>query len=128
MKKLSAVALAFLLSGCGTYYTSDVAPVTGGTSSEVVKKTPHRSVRDIPVTEEDSQRSYLALGDISVTVRKVSLFDKDPTKQKVNEALQEEAYQLGADEVILARYGTVGLSAWSYGALEGKGRAIAYQE
>jgi hypothetical protein len=80
------------------------------------------------VTEEDSQRSYLALGDISVTVRKVSVFDEDPTKQKVNEALQEEAYKLGADEVILARYGTVGLSAWSYGALEGKGRAIAYQE
>jgi hypothetical protein len=39
MKKFSVVVLALLLSGCGTYYTSGVAPVTGGTSSEVVKNT-----------------------------------------------------------------------------------------
>ena len=32
----------------------------------------------------------------------------------------------GADAVVLARYGTLGIGALTYGQLEGKGRAVAF--
>ena len=44
----------------------------------------------------------------------------------VNEKLQKEASELGADAVILIRYGDGGISLMSWGSLEGKGRAIKY--
>ena len=44
----------------------------------------------------------------------------------VNEKLREKASELGADAVILVRYGNGGMSLMSWGSLEGKGRAIKY--
>lgn len=44
----------------------------------------------------------------------------------VNNRLRTEAAKLGADAVIQVRYGTVGMGLVSWGSLDGKGRAIAY--
>ena len=46
----------------------------------------------------------------------------------VNQRLRTQAAKLGADAVIQVRYGTVGISALSWGSLDGKGRAIAYEK
>jgi hypothetical protein len=127
-----AFFLTFFLSGCGTYYTSDVK-VKNDTSSETKthqspsKATSKTPLEKISVTQMDTEKPHISLGDIHVTVRKATIFDADPTHEDVDQALREEAYALGADAVILARYGTVGLSAFSWGAIEGNGRAIAYQ-
>jgi hypothetical protein len=66
------------------------------------------------------------LGDITVTIAKWSAIDPDPSARDVNEALARKAAEMGADEVILIRYGTVGFGLFSYGQMEGRGRAIAY--
>jgi hypothetical protein len=71
-------------------------------------------------------RPLSSLGDISVTVAKWTIFDDDPTPQKVNDALREKAAQLGANAVVLVRYGTVGIGALTWGKLDGSGRAIAF--
>ena len=44
----------------------------------------------------------------------------------VNEKLREKASELGADAVILVRYGNGGMSLMSWGSLEGKGRAVKF--
>ena len=44
----------------------------------------------------------------------------------VREKLKEEAAKLNADAVVLIRYGTVGVSLWSWGSLEGRGRAVKF--
>lgn len=44
----------------------------------------------------------------------------------VDQKLREQAYELGADAVVLARYGTVGVSFMSWGSLDGKGRAVQF--
>ena len=71
-------------------------------------------------------RNYESLGDIEVSVSKTTVFHPDPTNEMIDEKLREEAAELGADAVILVRYGTVGISAFSWGKLDGNGRAIKF--
>ena len=71
-------------------------------------------------------RRYASLGDVTVTVNKTTIFNADPTREMVNDKLREKAAELGADAVILVRYGSGGISLMSWGSLEGKGRAIKF--
>ena len=82
---------------------------------------------DLLVDPGSFQEQYTSLGDVSVTVNKTTVFNKDPTREMVNDKLKEKAAELGADAVILVRYGEGGVSLLSWGSLEGKGRAIKYQ-
>lgn len=120
------IAAALLLSGCSSYSSANVqpiAPVTDTTSS--APKLP----AEIIVTSEDiTDRPYTTVGELTVTVNKTTIFNADPTPALVDERLREEAAKLGADAVILARYGTVGISAFSWGSLDGRGRAVRFVE
>ena len=71
---------------------------------------------------------FHSLGDISVTVAKNTIFDDDPTPALVDEALRKRAAELGADAVILVRYGTVGMGVFTWGKIDGNGRAIAFDQ
>jgi len=70
----------------------------------------------------------VGVGDVNVSVRKTTIFNEDPTREKVNEAMQREAARHGADAVILARYGTVGIDFFSWGRLDGNGRAVRFTQ
>lgn len=79
------------------------------------------------LTENDiADRPYRVLGDLHVVVRKQTLFSAEPTRERVNEKLARAARKLGADAVILVRYGTVGMGVIGWGELEGRGRAIRF--
>jgi hypothetical protein len=114
-----------LLAGCApTWSTSDVTPAAGSPATKLAAKQP----ADVFVTENDvTDKPYVVLGDISVTVNKTTIFDKDPTREAVTAKLKDEAAKLGADAVVLARFGTVGIGFASWGSMDGKGRAIAYK-
>jgi len=114
-----------MLSACATWSTSEVKK--DGLTISPTPQTVQKSPKDIIVTEADiTDRKYKALGDIEVTVNKTTIFHSDPTPEKVKEELQKEAAKLGADAVILVRYGTVGVSFMSWGSLNGKGRAVIF--
>lgn len=118
-------ASLFVLSACGTYSSSSVKPASATSISDTKNK---KQKSEIILTEGDiTDRPYKSLGDISVTVRKVTIFDKDPTQASVADALKERAAEMGADAVILVRYGTVGVSLLSWGEMDGNGRAIIFQ-
>lgn len=125
----SALALALLgptMAACGTYHTSDVSPAT---TSQGAAPALARPAAEIVVIENDvTNRRYKSLGDVKVTVRKVTIFDGDPTREKVAQSLREEAARLGADAVVLARYGTVGIGFMSWGQMDGAGRAVRFVE
>lgn len=126
---VSIFALAFFVSGCGSYATSDAkrAPNAADASANAASSTPTRLPEQVVLTEQDiTDRRYVALADISVTVRKWTIFDADPTREKVARALQEKAAELGADAVVLVRYGTVGIGMWSWGQMDGQGRAVRF--
>ena len=121
-KALLVSALALSLTGCATWSTSSVDSATADASAAA--KTP---IEKILITDNDVvDRSYKSLGDITVTVNKTTIFHPDPTPALVNQALREKAAELGADAVVLVRYGNVGISLMSWGSLEGKGRAIKF--
>ncbi len=117
----AAVFIICLLSGCSSY---SYGTVSGNQLASVAAtaKTP----ASIAVSEFGPTRPHSVLGDIDVTVNKTTVFNKDPTRADVDDALREKAAAIGADAVVLVRYGTVGISAISWGSLSGKGRAIVY--
>jgi hypothetical protein len=129
------------LAGCGTYASSDVKPTgsdrnTSGPAPGQPADAPTAEVKSgraatdpakIILTKGDiADRKYQAIGDIKVTVNKATIFDRDPTPALVNEELREKAGELGADAVIFVRYGTVGISLFSWGSLDGEGRAVYF--
>lgn len=135
MRNLVSLALvSLLLTGCATWSTTDVKQ-TSGTTTQQASTAPSGAdvattdAADILITEEDiTDRAYESLGDISVTVNKTTIFHSDPTPEMVREKLREEAAELGADAVVLVRYGSVGVSLMSWGSLDGKGRAVRFVE
>lgn len=123
------VAAALLLAGCGgSWTTSEMKPATsspGAAAAPVEARAP----ADVVVTEGDiTDRPYTVIGDITVSVNKTTIFHPDPTREMVTEALQREAAGKGADAVILARYGAVGIGFMSWGTMEGKGRAVVFNK
>lgn len=132
--RLALVALCgTILAGCNTWSSTNVELKTKGTDMETASApaaapvgTP-KSAADIILTEKDiTDRKYETLADLEVTVNKTTIFHADPTKELVAEKLKEEAAKLNADAVILVRYGTVGIGLFSWGSLDGKGRAIKF--
>lgn len=116
------VSFAVVMTGCATWNTSEIANVRPTVQKMVVTE-----AKDIILVEGDiTDKKYIVLGDISVTVNKTTIFHPDPTKELVNVKLREEAAKLGADAVTQIRYGTVGISMMSWGSLDGKGRAIQF--
>lgn len=125
-KVIFPLLFSFAVTGCATWSTSAVDNSAADiVSGQVAKKQPS----EIQVTEGDiTDRGYKLLGDISVTVNKTTLFHPDPTREMVTEKLKEKAAELGADAVVLARYGKGGISLVSWNSLEGKGRAIKFDQ
>ena len=81
----------------------------------------------ILVTENDiTNKKYRVIGDIEVNVNKSTIFNEDPTRTHVDAELREKAAAMGADAVVLVRYGTVGVGLMSWGSLDGKGRAVQF--
>jgi hypothetical protein len=132
MRVIAVILVGLVLTGCETWSTanvklktsqSDIQTASLPKSSPVVKK----RAEDILITELDiTDKRYRVIGDLDVAVNKTTIFHPDPTRTLVNKKLQEEAAKIGADAVIFVRYGSVGVSFFSWGSLDGKGRAVAF--
>lgn len=82
---------------------------------------------EVLLSQDDiADRSYHVIGDLKVTVRKQTLLSAEPTRARVDEKLRKQARKMGADAIILVRYGTVGMGMIGWGELEGRGRAIRF--
>ena len=119
-------AAALLIAACGTRTESSVTPALDASQAVAQKQ---KAENDVIVTENDiTNRPYAALGDIEVTVKKWTIFDADPTRDMVTDALRKKAAEMGADAVVLARYGTVGIGVMSWGQMDGQGRAVVFKQ
>ncbi len=127
VRYLLIIAVTLFLPSCATWSTADVdlASGTEQPSQAAAEKTDPTKI--IVMQDDITDRPYRVIGDIKVTVNKTTLFHPDPTPELVDQKLREKAAELGADAVILVRYGTVGVSFMSWGSLDGKGRAITFE-
>ncbi|MPY68868.1 MAG: hypothetical protein GEU92_02150 [Alphaproteobacteria bacterium] len=122
--------LLLMLGACsGSWSTANVQrPDAPSGDAGQTASLPRTDPAKIVITESDiGDRPYEAIGDISVTVNKTSLLHPDPTKELVAQKLRAVASKIGADAVILVRYGTVGISFMTWGSLDGKGRAVKFK-
>lgn len=123
LRALAAASALMLLGGCADGWSTSNVARTAEPRREA------RPAAEIEIFEGDiTDRPYKSLGDVNVTVNKVTIFNADPTRDMVNQRLRNEAAKLGADAVIQVRYGTVGIGLMSWGSLDGKGRAIVFEK
>jgi hypothetical protein len=71
-------------------------------------------------------RNYREIGPIEVSVKKLTIFHIDPTKEQANDALIDRARQMGADAVINITYKAgIGFTTWGY--IDAHGLAVKLQ-
>jgi hypothetical protein len=113
------VAMVAITSGCAPYRTS----------SNITSESPTALNANTKVLiAEDSlpARKYKEIGPIEVSVKKATIFHKDPTKEQANEALTESARVIGADAVINVTYQSgIGMMTWGYMDATGTGVKLA---
>ena len=115
---LCAVLLS-ALAGCATYRTDSNIPAAP--DSAVVSKASVLILEGIP------NRKYQEIGSLEVSVKKLTVFHKDPTKEQANEALVEKARIIGADAVIKVSYESgIGFTTWGY--MDAKGVGVKFSE
>jgi hypothetical protein len=117
VKCLSVILVFLIMSGCASYRTESGIDLS---STEVQQRD-----SDIQILEGDMvDASYAVIGPIEATVRKLTVFHKDPTKEQANQVLIERAIQMGANAVIMVEYKEgVGMTTWGY--IEAKGIAVS---
>lgn len=134
LKFLVLAVTGMMAAGCNTWATSEVKLNTTHTDTQQASLPDNTEIStktadDIFLSIGDlTDRRYKTLGDIEVTVNKTTIFNADPTREMVNEKLKVKAAKLNADAVLLVRYGTVGVGLFSWGSLNGKGRAVSFLE
>ena len=102
MKKQKVALLCVMLmaaptSGCASYRTS----------SNIATEAPAGLTASTKVLISENSLpnlKYKEVGAIEVSIKKLTLFHKDPTKEQANEALSEKARAIGADAVINVTY------------------------
>jgi hypothetical protein len=113
---VSLTIVVIVTSGCAAYrVSSNIATPTASPTSQAAQ---------VIITEGSlSDRAFRVLGPVEVSVKKLTLFHKDPTKEQANEALIEKARAIGADAVINVTYTSgIGLTTWGY--IDAKGTAV----
>lgn len=123
---LAVFVLGLALAGCADKWgNTEVKPATGSGSAAATAAPTDPTT--IIITENDiTDRAYRVLADLEVTANKATLLHDDPTPGDIDNKLRVAGAKLGADAVILVRYGTVGVSLFSWGTLDGQGRAVKF--
>ncbi|MBI5308630.1 MAG: hypothetical protein HZB37_09945 [Planctomycetes bacterium] len=108
---------AFLLFGCGCAYRGDAKFQAG--------YVPEKATTMLITREDITNRKYEPLGTIEATVKKLTIFNANPTEEQVNIKLEEKAAEIGADAVIRVNY-SFGVGLWSWGEITARGIAIRF--
>jgi len=116
---LCALLIATLTSGCASYRTSSniSSDAPAGLSA---------NTKVLIAGDSLPNRKYKELGPVEVSIKKLTVFHNDPTKEQANEALSEKARAIGADAVINVTYKSgIGFTTWGYMDANGIGVKLA---
>ena len=107
------LAVVALLSGCSAYRASsniDTVGIATSSQKEIV----------IYTVGTEPNEAYQVTQPINVSVKKLTLFHDDPTKEQANAELEKRALALKCDAVVKVFYKEgVGLTTWGYIDAEG---------
>lgn len=114
---LSALLSVAILSGCASYRTD----------SNVNLGTPAKEVagKEVQIMQGVPDKPYQVVGPVQVSVKKLTVFHKDPTIEQANQALKDAAKAMGVDAVIKVVYESgIGFTTWGY--MDAKGEGIRF--
>lgn len=113
------VLLMLSLSGCATYRNSSNVDSSGRVNGTA-------RAEQVTITEGTPQGKYVEAGFIEISIKKLTVFNADPTRDQANELLREKARAIGADAVIQVKYmNGIGLTTWGYLDAQGIGVKMA---
>ncbi len=116
---LAAAVVVTALSGCATYRID--SNITSEPTSAASSKA------NVLILEGIPDKKFNELGPVEVSVKKLTVFHKDPTKEQANEALIYKARIIGADAVIKVTYKSgIGFTTWGY--IDAKGTGVKFDE
>ncbi|RXJ88091.1 hypothetical protein [Arcobacter sp. CECT 8985] len=103
--------IGFSFSGCGAYRSSSGISVPENITNK----------SNIILTEKDfNDKECQTIKHIDASVKKLTLFHKDPTKEQVDYILLEKAKKLNANVIRNIKYKSgVGFTTWGYIDAEG---------
>ena len=122
MKKIFvALASVVLVSGCASYRTSSNVP------GEVVVSSAQAEKVEIFPAGQTPQKSFKEIQRMEVSIKKLTAFHADPTRQQANDELKKRAAALGGNGVINVQYQSgFGLTTWGY--MDAQGVAVKFVE
>ena len=134
IKILALLVVVGTVTACGTRSYNEARSTDGKVTDTSVDSTTSEgemnpAAMKVVVTSGDiTDRAYVKVGDIKVTVSKNNIFQPDPTKSLVDEQLKHEAAKMEADAVIKVVYVGPKLSLFSWGVMEGTGQAVKFKQ
>lgn len=142
---LAASAVLAMTTGCASYRVESNVPSevltpmpASGTSSEaptqaVINVIPRAAISQERISKvlisEDSLpgKKHEKIGPVEVSVKKLTIFHKDPTKEQVDQALREKAAAIGADAVLNVTYKSgIGFTTWGY--MDAAGTGVKFEK
>lgn len=113
-----ALSLVLSLSGCAAYRTSsNIEEAAAG----IQTGQPQKDIQ-ILTSGEVFSKKYQELQRIEISIKKLTAFHADPTREMANAELKKKAAQIGADAVINVQYQSgIGLMTWGYIDAQGTG-------
>lgn len=108
IKKLVLIVAVMGLPGCAAYRTSS------NIESANQAVAPSKRIAIYEGTA-DPGKKFKTTQRIEVSIKKLTLFHSDPTKDQANMELEKRATALGCDAVTNVQYQTgIGLTTWGY--------------
>ncbi len=125
MKRIFAIGAVLALSACGDAMTYTGSLEDQAAAAAATASTP---VDQIQIVAADTVNggNFTVLGDVKANVGKLTAFHPNPTEDDARAKLRIEAAELGADAVINAVIGDVGVCALSWGCRVSTGTAVKF--
>lgn len=117
--KAASLLCCISLVGCASYRTSSNIEATQSAAPQPKKI-------EVLATGAMPARKYQVLRRIEVSIKKLTIFHSDPTKEQANKELEKRAAPLGCDAVVNVQYQSgIGLTTWGY--IDAQGDCVRYQ-
>lgn len=119
MKTIKILTIAIsvtILSGCASYR------ISSNIKNDSIKEKSINKITPVLITEGTPKRKFKEISPIEISIKKLTIFHQDPTKEQANQALIEKAREIGADAVINVKYKSgIGFTTWGYIDANGTG-------
>lgn len=116
---IGLIAVSVLFSGCSSYRASSNIQSSGVSASPL---------KNVAIFEGGNQPSekYRTTQSVEVSIKKLTAFHDDPTKEQANAELKKRASAIGCDAVVNVAYKAgVGFTTWGY--LDAQGYCAFYE-